>query len=286
MTKTISSGLEAHLALDSTTLATLWKITRVDGTIFAFTDHDKNIEYGGVTYLASTGYTGSDISTSGKLNVDNLEVASFFDASSILEIDVTAGLWDRARIDMYRVNYNNISQGPLILRRGETGQFKLRGDRFVSELRGMMQYLANQVGRVYTANCDANLGDARCGVDLTGGSPSLTRFGSVTAVTSRTQFTDAALIYPDDWFQYGLLTWLTGNNAEFQMEVRDSTSAGVIQFQLPMYADIAIGDTFTVYPGCDKTRAMCISKFNNVLNFRGFDQIPGLDRLIAPATPT
>lgn len=277
--KTISSGLDSELAKDATTLATLWKITRRDGEVYGFTDHDRDITYGGLLYLASTGYTGSEVVTSGKLNVDNLEVESFFDADSILEADVASGKWDRAQIEVFIINYANTSQGVLQQRRGETGVFQFKGGRFVSELRGMMQYLSNQIGRTYTPLCDATLGDERCGVDLDA-SPSLRQSFTVTSVASRQEFTDSALTQDADWFQYGTVTFDTGENAGYSMEVR-TFSAGVVSLMLPLVGEIMVGDTGTITPGCDKRRATCIAKFDNVLNFRGFSDIPGLDKMIA-----
>jgi uncharacterized phage protein (TIGR02218 family) len=43
---------------------------------------------------------------------------------------------------------------------------------------------------------------------------------------------------------------------------------------------IQVGDTFTYAPGCDKTRETCCNKFNNILNFRGFPDIPGMDQYL------
>lgn len=276
--KTISSGLDAEFAKDATTLATLWKITRRDGEVFTFTDHDRDIVYDGLTYSASTGYTASEVITSGKLNVDNLEIESFFDAESILEVDVAAGKWDRARVDMLVIDYEDTASGVLKQRRGETGVFSLKGTRFTAELRGMMQYLQNNVGRIYTAPCDATLGDARCGVDLDA-SPALRITGTVTAVASRQEFTDSGLIEADEWYQFGLVEWLTGANAGYLMEVR-SFGSGVVELQLPMVNEIQVGDTFRISPGCDKRGSTCETKFSNKINFRGFENIPGVDRMI------
>jgi uncharacterized phage protein (TIGR02218 family) len=44
---------------------------------------------------------------------------------------------------------------------------------------------------------------------------------------------------------------------------------------------IASGDTLTVAAGCDKRFVTCRARFNNVINFRGFPQIPGNDFVIA-----
>ena len=277
--KTISVPLNGHFGKRCTTLATLWKVTRRDAEVFGFTDHDEDIPFGDVLYKAKTGFSASEVQTSGKLNVDNLEVESHFDSEAILEADVVAGLWDRARVDVYRVNYRDLSQGVYIQRRGETGVFNYDGRRFRSELRGLMQYLANQIGRIYTAPCDATLGDARCKVDLDG-SPALRKAFTVTAVADRQTFTDAALTDPDGWYALGMVEWLTGDNAGTRAEVKASTAAGVVTLQMPMARDIQVGDTGDIVPGCNKTSDHCINKFSNMINFRGFEDIPGIDRMI------
>lgn len=279
--KSISAGLDAHLAQATTTLATIWKITRADGQVFGFTDHDVDITMpGDITYVAAQGYDPSEIQTSGRLNVDNLEVVGFLDAAGITQADLEAGKWDYASVIIARVNWADTSQGVLYQRRGELGQVSVQDGRFVVELRGLMQYLQRNIGRVTAPNCDAKLGDARCGVDL----GALTVSGTVTTATSRQAFTDSALAQPAHYFRYGLVTWLTGENADARMEVKSFASGGIVTLQLPMIGAIAVGDTFEISPGCDKVRTGdCITKFSNAINFRGFDLVPGVDRtLIAP----
>ena len=44
-----------------------------------------------------------------------------------------------------------------------------------------------------------------------------------------------------------------------------------------MANDIAVSDGFTVTAGCDKQLETCKTKFDNVVNFRGFPHMPGND---------
>lgn len=87
--------------------------------------------------------------------------------------------------------------------------------------------------------------------------------------------------YAQGYFSYGTLTWLTGANAHYKMEVRAS-SIGTITLALPMTYPIAIGDTYSVIAGCDKTAATCRTRFNNFVNFRGEPYIPGTDAILRP----
>lgn len=83
------------------------------------------------------------------------------------------------------------------------------------------------------------------------------------------------------YYEQGVLTWLTGANAGVSMEVKAWTGAPSDQMtlELAMPYPIAVGDTFKVTAGCDKTWRACIS-FNNALNFRGEPFVPGQDAVL------
>jgi uncharacterized phage protein (TIGR02218 family) len=139
-----------------------------------------------------------------------------------------------------------------------------------------MQALQNNVGRVIAPSCDAVLGDARCGVNLA----ALTVSGDVTTATSRRSFTDSGLAQAAGYFTGGTVTFTSGLNDGVAVEVKDHDTGGVISLQLALPFDLTIADTFTITPGCDKTKAMCISKFSNIVNFRGFSFVPGTDKTL------
>ena len=48
----------------------------------------------------------------------------------------------------------------------------------------------------------------------------------------------------------------------------------------PFPYPVQVGDTFALIVGCDRQRSTCGMKFNNVVNFRGEPDLPGMDRLI------
>ena len=49
--------------------------------------------------------------------------------------------------------------------RGELGEIRCRDGRFEADLLGPAHRLETMTGRVFARRCDAELGDARCGVD-------------------------------------------------------------------------------------------------------------------------
>ncbi len=147
--KTVSAALTQHLAGEVTTLATCWQITRRDGVVLGFTDHVRDPEVDGVTYNAASGYTRTAIRGTADLAVDNLDVESVFSGDGVTEEDLRAGQYDFAEVRMFLVNYQDLGQGILKLRRGWLGEATIRDGMYVAELRGMTQRLQMTVGEVY-----------------------------------------------------------------------------------------------------------------------------------------
>jgi hypothetical protein len=56
MPKLITPAMRAHLDAETTRLAAIWRITRQDGQQFFFTDHDRDIVFGGDTYRGDAGF--------------------------------------------------------------------------------------------------------------------------------------------------------------------------------------------------------------------------------------
>lgn len=107
--------------------------------------------------------------------------------------------------------------------------------------------------------------------------------GTVTSVYNRARFEVANLAQiADRYFQYGLLTWTSGENEGFQMEVRQHRNGVVAHFDLLEAMPFAVnkGDTFTVTPGCPGTRPAC-KAWNNIYNFQGFPDMPTEDKALA-----
>lgn len=273
--RTVSSALESHFAQECTTLATCWKITRTDSTIMGFTDNVEDILFESVTYKASTGFTASAVASQSDMSVDNLDVEGMLDSQAITESDIAAGLYDHAGLEIFMLNYADTSQGKMIIRRGFLGEVSIRRGQFVAEVRGLSQKIQQVIGRTYQPSCDALLGDARCGVNLA----SFTTSTSVSSVTSSQIFTASALTQDAGYFTGGVVQWTSGNNDGLSMEVKEFLN-GQVTLALPMPYAIAVSDSFDIIAACDKTRDTCKSVFNNLDNFRGFPDVPGMDKLL------
>jgi uncharacterized phage protein (TIGR02218 family) len=90
------------------------------------------------------------------------------------------------------------------------------------------------------------------------------------------------------WFTAGRLNWIGGANAGLAIEVKQHrVVAGEVLISLwqAMAEPIAIGDSFVITAGCDKSFATCRDRFANTDNFRGFPQIPGNDFVVSYPLP-
>ena len=358
--RTIATALATHIAGEVTKLATCWKVTLVNATVKAFTDHDTNLIVDGVTYLASSGYTSSDVDTTSALNVDNLDVIGFIASPSITEADLLAGLWDYAAVEIFQVNWSSVTDGKIWQRVGNLGEVTLNRGQFQAELRGLMQAYTATVVELTSPTCRANLGDARCkkalgpftvtgtvtsvsadnatigdtsraeagptgGIAVTGvsqGNPGVVTLTSmlnlaedspvtITGVTGMTAVNGSTLfrnpnagkttfelgvdttLYPayagggtvtplggtSGYFDRGLITFTSGLNTGLSMEVKSYTPGQMI-LVLPMPYTVAVGNTYSLIAGCDKTFPTCRDRFTNVVNFRGEPYLPGLDSIV------
>ncbi len=276
--RTTSPAYKAHMGQGTTTIARCWLCRRVDGTVFGFTSVDVDLVFGGVRYEAATGFTPSALEGKLDMSVPNLEVSGFLDSASITENDLLGGKWDNCEVEIFEVNHRDLTQGRMILATGKTGNVTAGRNAFNAELRGLLQALQQPVGGYYTKTCTAVFGDAKCGYDV----EALRVAGTVTGATNRAVFA-TALGQASDYFGAGVITWLTGANAGLLMEVA-SFAAGAFTLSAAMPFNIAAGDTFTVVPGCRKRRTEdCKDKWANVINFRGFPDVPLNDRVLGNA---
>jgi uncharacterized phage protein (TIGR02218 family) len=273
--RAIPEELAARLAGGATTLAYLWRVERRDGAVFGFTNHDEALTIDGVVYEAATGLMAGAIEKSLGLAIDTASAEGALSSAAIDAGDLAAGLWDGARVDISRVDWSDTALR-VALFAGRLGEIRRGEAGFAAEMRGLQAAYNAPMGRVFSRFCDAELGDARCAVDL--GAPAYRGEGVVSDVIGAGAFKAAGLdAFAPGWFTRGALIWASGARAEIAAH---RAEAGVI-LELARPAPIATGAAFVVTAGCDKRLETCRAKFANVLNFRGFPHMPGNDAVQA-----
>ncbi|HHL22095.1 MAG TPA: DUF2163 domain-containing protein [Aliiroseovarius sp.] len=279
----ISQEFQDHVAGGLTTIARCWALTRRDGVRMGFTDHDRDLEFDGLTFKADTGLTARALMQTTGLSVDNSEAVGGLSSAAITEADIRAGRYDGAEIEAWLVNWADPDQR-LMQFRGTLGELARADGGFQAELSGLSEALNQPNGYVYQQPCSAVLGDGRCRFDLDA-VPGYVSERPAEGVEDNVRFTFADFTgFDDRWFERGRLIVQSGAAAGLSARIKnDRLSADGREIELweEIRAEIAPGDLLRFEAGCDKAAPTCRLKFNNFLNFRGFPDIPGEDWLMA-----
>lgn len=75
------------------------------------------------------------------------------------------------------------------------------------------------------------------------------------------------------YHQQGEMEMTSGDNSGLRRPILRNT-VNTVTVMWPFVKDIVNGDTYNLYPGCDQTTDICLGRFNNADNFRGFPYIP------------
>jgi uncharacterized phage protein (TIGR02218 family) len=284
--KSLSTEFSAHLQSGATTLCWCWRLTRRDGSRLGFTDHDRDLAFDDTIFEAASGFTASEIREQVGLSVDNLEVTGALISDRLSEIALSAGDFDDAAVEIFRVNWQVPAQRVLV-RKGSLGEVRRTGSTFTAEVRGLAHYLQQPRGRLFQYTCDADLGDSRCGVDLE--DPAYRATGAILSIiNARRYFVDDLGDYASSWFTRGVISFTSGANSGRAMEVKNHIVRGAdveIELWQPLGDSLAVGDEFIVTAGCDKRFDTCTARFGNGINYRGFPHMPGNDFVTAVAQP-
>lgn len=284
MSRTLGGPLAAHLATASHTRAKMLRLDLLDGTSIGITTHDRPILFdvgdGAITYSPETGIMPGAISLSAGFDTDNYEVSGPIGDTVSLDA-VLGGRFNRARARIFEVNWKSLGSGAIKYMAGNVGEIRPEGGKFVFSIRSDLDRYNQTVGRTLTPMCDADLGDARCTADF------VSIDATVTAATDAMRFTVAFDDdYADDFFNAGQVTFATGALAGTQpMEIFDWGADGSLILFMSLADVPAIGATLTVKQGCPKTRTACRDIFGNVVNFRGFPEVPGSDQVLKSQVP-
>ena len=274
--RAVPEALATDLASGVTTLAYIWRVERRDGKVFAFTDHDCPLPFDNLTATPMQSVSAGVIEKSVGLSADSASITGALSSAAITEDDLARGRWDSARVDLYRVNWIAPAQRVHVFA-GRIGEVRRGAQAFEAELRGLQAGLNVPIGRVFSRFCDADLGDARCGVDLD--TVDMCGEGEITEVLGTHAFKAVGLAdFAETWFARGRIVWADETQSEIAVHRRDGDVA-VLELIDP--APLEVGAVFTVFAGCDKRVETCRARFANVVNFRGFPHMPGNDALQA-----
>lgn len=285
--KAISPTLTAFLANNSSFfMAELYTLTLQDGTVLTYTDADIPIQYfiaAHATYFNPLGgmrLKRDRVRTILGTQVDSLDITFFPDTTDLINgqlftAAVIAGIIDGAWVTVDRAFMSSWTNAGVV---GTVNVFAGRvSDAVVGRttvkltIKSPFELLnVNVPVNLYQPGCAHNLFDAGCGLN-----PGVFEVDGVVTGTGQTpsRITTNLTTQGAGYFDLGYLTFLTGACAGQSRSIQTYTN-GPFVFGYPFAATPTAGDTFKAFPGCDHSQSTCVSKFNNIVHFRGFPYVP------------
>lgn len=133
--------------------------------------------------------------------------------------------------------------------------------------------LAFETGWPYQINCANKFGDSFCTVDKNSAANKKT--GTATGGSTATLIDTVNLTQADDYWNIGEILMLSGANLGSRRKIIDFIqSENKLIFDFEMNFDIAAGDQYSVFRGCDKRLVTCTNIYSNDANYHGFHTIP------------
>lgn len=289
----ISPSFIANLTSEASTLCRCYLITRKDGTVLSFTDHDKPIIIDGITYIPEVSFNSTNFSATNNLSADNLTLNGVLSIDHIDEMDIVNCKYDDARISIFIIDWtdppDSLSTEPYnflpVLGNGRIGKLEKNNIGFTADVTGRGYYLNQKIGDLTSRNCRNNLGDAKCGVNLGAFTDSYTVF----AVQGRRITVSTTIQRPTGYYANGTITLTSGANIGTTLAVGLFTEVlydngvfpavyrNIFELYESPFVPLSAGNTFNATAGCNKELDTCYSKFNNVVNFGGEPFVPGTD---------
>lgn len=278
---TASANMRLKLDRAVTTFCHCWRLARRDGRLMGFTDHDRDLTFGDLTYYANAGLTASELENSASLSTSVREAVGALTDDSLNETDLQNGLYDGATVESWLVDWS-APEDRLLLDVATIGEVRRDDIAFTAELRSVAHIFDQPQGRAFQHNCSANIGDSRCKINLD--APAYSRQATVVSAQIDLLMTTLDRTAPDGFFTNGAVRFDSGVNAGVNLAIRSHRQdAGqtVIALWSPTGKIAQTGDTLRLTAGCDKRPETCQTTFSNIVNFHGFPHMPGNDRVIA-----
>ncbi len=265
-------------------MADCFTLTIATGGTFYFTDYDVDITFNGHTFIAEAMLIkGLKFKVATGLEVDRQQitiipsVGSTFNGAPWLGA-IGNGVLEGAQIQRDRVFIDPSLPGGLdglTLFKGRVSTVDKVGRTsaevtVASPLVVLDYYMPRNI---FSPTCLHVLYDAGCGL-------SATSFQTVTTVgAGSTQILINNASASQNQVQ-GTMLFTSGLNSGIRATIKSAVNGVSWTLMYPLPNAPTTGDGIVAYFGCDHTAATCQAKFTNLLNFRGYPNVPPPDYAI------
>jgi uncharacterized phage protein (TIGR02218 family) len=277
--------------------ADLFGFTLADGTVLTYTDKDIPLTVDGVLYRADqVRIDGMRYKVAVGLDVDEQTITIAYAPGETVDgvpfgQALRTGLFDGCYLRRSRAFYTAWNQPPvgvvpLFAGRVSTSDQVGRVEAQV-RIKSVPLLLDTMMPRnTYQTGCIHSLFDAGCGLAKADYQMSWTVAAGPTngtiPVPSGTPPLPAALAGNTEGlgiFAQGTILFTSGANDGIYRTIKSASVLvpNGLDLVYPLDQIPTAGDTFHIWPGCDKTAATCTARFGNLKNFRGYPYTPAAE---------
>lgn len=167
--KILSEEQKTRLENEVQFLCLCWRLTRQDGAVFGLTNHDHAISVNDLVYAPGAVMDAAAFEHGADLQPGRASATGVLSSDFIQHADLVDGIWNDCHVAVYRVDWQRTDLTPLHVWSGYLSAITLtRSGHFEAELISLSADLHRPIGRVVQRRCDAELGDARCGLPADG----------------------------------------------------------------------------------------------------------------------
>jgi uncharacterized phage protein (TIGR02218 family) len=296
---TVPPSLQLALASDEAEIARLYWVRRRDGRNYFLTDWQLPLlmqifeppvgELSGEirNFIPYQSPNSTAITTDTGLGSSNATFSSYFRLTGIDIADIRRGLYKDSAVNVYLCDVRQ-QNSPILVVSGYLAGAKNIGDElFEAEFRSIEQRLEKNIGGTVTELCPLKLGEQKCGV------PAKSSTATVLTAPTRYRFTVQTPVLSfgstANFWQFGSFYYSTlGVPGLFDIsgDIAKSTYLGSDVTEITLLnsfqEDLQVGQVVTLLEGCGNTATICNAR-GNIINFRGFPDLPGIDKLITNA---
>lgn len=240
------------------------QITRKDGAVYRFAESDVPFTIDGDTFAVGTGLQISAIKHTSNGDMPSCQIATVHSLGGLFDTgDLDTGLFDSADVQIWTVDLKNLSRKGLLFT-GSLANIAYDTDNLVVfDVKGPASGAGILMTQKRSPMCRTDLFSVLCGADKTAFAVTAT----IASVVDQHNFTVSGLAQSDGYFNQGVA--ITADGVPFVMGNWVQSTQKVTAYKQTDQI-LTVGDTITMYPGCDKTLgATGCAKFGRQLNFQG-----------------
>jgi len=273
--KSVNAAVATLLqSVNAVYMVELYTLKLIGGTTYRWAAADVAIIYGATTWTPGPIIERSAVKTSIGMGVPTVDVTIYAtDDITVLGLPLLQaarrGALDGAELKIERAITDDPAagiKGTVHVFEGRLSDAEILSKSAHYTVKAHTELLDTQFPlNVYQPGCLWSLYSAGCGVTKSAHALAVTASAGSTRSLILCGVTGAGV------YDLGEIIGVAGVNAGVRRTVKAHT-AGQLLLSYPFVDAPAVGDTFTVYKGCDKTRATCTARFGG--RFKGFPLVP------------